>query len=143
EPGPAGQPGPAGPAGEAGPAGPAGARGPKGKPGEIPSVLVSCWYVARRRGVTCRITVGIGDAADEVDATAARASAKQATRVKASARLLGRGGKQAVASKSGRGAVTLRLRSKQALSSKQRVRVRVASGDHTSTYTVLPGRRVL
>lgn len=146
--------GPAGPAGAAGPAGPAGERGPRGEPGQIPSLLVSCWYVSRRKGVTCRIKVGIGDAADEVDGSAARAGVARAggrrgarvaptTRVKASARLLGRGGKAAVATASGRGAVTLRLRSKRALSSRQRVRVRVAVGGHSSTYTVLPGRRVL
>jgi len=141
--GPAGPVGATGPAGPAGPVGPVGPAGPQGAPGEIPSVLVSCWYVARRRGVTCRIQVGIGDAAADVDAAAARASAARATRLRASARLLGRGGRGAVASKRGRGAVTLRLRAKTALSTKQRVRVRVAAGDHRSTFTVLPGRRVL
>ena len=119
-PGPKGDKGDPGPVGPVGPAGP---KGDKGDPGEAAAVRVTC-RIRGRRELRCT-----------VKAVGARAST---SRLESRIQLAGR---RARATRSGRGAVTVKLRSARTIRRGARVIVDVRSGDNRAQLSVRAGRK--
>ena len=86
--------------------GPVGPVGPKGDKGDTPNVRVSCTLAGDGKSITCTITAGTA----ELKGTARLQNTKRTV------------------SRSGKGKVTLKLKSAKRLSKKQKVVVEVRSG---------------
>jgi hypothetical protein len=123
--GPQGAQGPAGPKGDtgatgpAGPAGPAGPKGDKGDKGDSPSVRVTCELSSNGKTIICTIT--------------AVAPSSRTAKLTGSARIAGT---RKTTTKSGKGKVTVRLRSAKRLKKAPRVVLKVRSGATTRTLKV-------
>lgn len=109
-------------AGPPGPPGPAGPQGPKGDKGDTPNVRITCDLSADGRSITCTITAV---------PPAEGAKLKGAVRVQNTKRTV---------SRSGTGAVKVKLKAARKLRKSQKLVVSVSSGKATGTFTVRAGK---
>lgn len=112
----------AGPPGPPGPAGPAGPVGPQGPKGDTPNVRITCDLSGDGRSITCTIS-----AVPPADG----AKLKGVVRVQNTKR---------TATRSGTGAVKVKLKAAKKLRKTQKLVVTVSSGKATGTFTVRAGK---
>jgi hypothetical protein len=117
----AGPPGPKGDQGVPGPVGPQGPKGDKGDKGDAPNVRVTCDLAADGRSIVCTIT----------QATGTTVALKGSARLQNTKRTVTR---------SGKGKVTLKLKSATRLKKSQKVVVEIRSGTVRGKLTVRLGK---